>query len=181
VVLLLGKSPTAHAFGVGSSDIYQGTARQNLQLLAVPVQLSSGGPNPNMCWLHQTASNSASTGPSPPTVPSGPVASTTTGLASVMTPLMVPAATAAPDPHCIVTSLIPDLVEELLRIYDIHNDWEYILVGLHNGFDIGIREPPPRMYIFCKSHFLEIGPSVYFRLHPRRAAGWPLFHWLLPR
>jgi hypothetical protein len=47
------------------------------------------------------------------------------------------------DPRRVVTPLIPERLEELLYLYDIHDDWKHILAGLREGFDVGIRGSLP--------------------------------------
>jgi hypothetical protein len=59
------------------------------------------------------------------------------------------------DPRWVVTPLIPDQMEELLYIYNIHDDWKHILIGLREGFDVGIRGSLSCLRIFCKSQLLQ--------------------------
>ena len=56
--------------------------------------------------------------------------------ASLATALAV--ADPMPDPRRVVTSLIPDRAEELLRKYGLISTWYHIIVGLREGFDVGI-------------------------------------------
>jgi hypothetical protein len=52
------------------------------------------------------------------------------------------------DPRHVVTPLDPNRAEELLCRYDLQDTWTHVIVGLREGFDIGIREQLPRSYIF---------------------------------
>jgi hypothetical protein len=48
------------------------------------------------------------------------------------------AATNKPDPRIIITPLITLHVEELLHKYNLLDNWMHILVGIRNGFDVGV-------------------------------------------
>ena len=85
------------------------------------------------------ASTSVSDGHKTPPVISEALVPTSTVAASVVSLAMVPAAAnPMPDPRRVVTSLVPDRVEELLRKYGLISTWNHIIVGLHEGFNVGI-------------------------------------------
>jgi hypothetical protein len=48
------------------------------------------------------------------------------------------AANPNPDPRKVVTPLDPNRVEELLCKYGLISTWNHIIVGLCEGFDVGI-------------------------------------------
>jgi hypothetical protein len=87
------------------------------------------------------ASNSVSVGlNAPPAATAVPVL-TFAGVASVATSTMVLAAAKPnPDPWHVVTPLDADQVEKILCKYSLSSDWNHIIVGLCEGFDVGIRE-----------------------------------------
>jgi hypothetical protein len=91
-----------------------------------------------------TESTSASTGLDPLPVPSVPTALTSTAAASATKTGTVQApAINEPDPRIVVNPLIADRVEELLRKYNLFDDWMHILTGIRNDFDVGVRSHPP--------------------------------------
>jgi len=101
---------------------------------------------------------------------------------SVANPAMVPeAARLVPDPRCVVTPLNPDCAAELLRKYNLSSVWNHVIVGLREGFDIGIREQISRSYIFRQPLILSIRPRVHFLIHSRRTGYQLLFGGLPPR
>jgi hypothetical protein len=67
----------------------------------------------------------------------------------VVSSITVPiTAKSPPDPRCVVTPLMPDQAEELLCIYNLISDWSHIIVGLREGFDVGIQKQLSCSYIF---------------------------------
>lgn len=131
--------------------------------------------------LHPTASTSALTGPAHPTVPSVQRARTPTHAVSVETPLMEPGtASPAVDPRIVVTPLIPAQVEELLRKYNIFDDWHHIVDGIRNGFNVGVSEPPSSSHTFRKSFFFIAQPLRNRCVHSFRAGSRQILCWLHP-
>lgn len=59
------------------------------------------------------------------------------------------------DPRKVIMPIIATRVEQLLHTYGIYNKWKHILVGLINGFDVGIKCAPERTIIFRKSQILQ--------------------------
>jgi hypothetical protein len=102
-----------------------------------------------MHLLPTAASTSASTGPTIPTVPLVPTAEMRTPAASAEMGLMGRGPAEAGDDPCVVITPFNHLrVEELLRKYDIFNDWCHIVDGLRNGFNVGIQFPPSSTHTF---------------------------------
>ena len=66
-----------------------------------------------------------------------------------------------PDPQRVITPLVPDQAEELLRKYGIIDTWHHIIVGLQEGFDVGIQEQLSRSYIFQQSQFIPIRSRLH--------------------
>ncbi|KZP09832.1 hypothetical protein FIBSPDRAFT_992399, partial [Athelia psychrophila] len=94
----------------------------------------------------------------------------------VGTPVTAPEPADTPyDPRTVVTPLIPDRVEETLKIYDISKDWEHVVAGLRSGFDVGIREQPTRTYIFRESRIFPSGLKLHYIVHSRRGSRWQIF------
>jgi hypothetical protein len=77
------------------------------------------------------------------------------------------AARCLPDPRRVVTPLDPNRAEKLLRKYDLISDWNHVITGLREGFDIGIREQLSCLYIFRQSFILAIRPGLYLLVHSR--------------
>src|ERR1700722_17714266 len=67
----------------------------------------------------------------------------------------------AEDPRRVVTLLDPGLVEALLRKYGLQHDWEHVVKGLRDGFDVGIRECPSHTRIFQKPRLFSPRPIVH--------------------
>jgi hypothetical protein len=115
---------------------------------------------------HLGANNSASTGCSshhaPLEVPVQTVmaAASMEGLAMVLA-----AANPNPGPRKVVTPLDPNQVEELLCKYGLISTWNHIVVGLHEGFNVGIREQLSCSYIFPQSQFFLSQLEIYLILH----------------
>ncbi|CAL1699721.1 unnamed protein product [Somion occarium] len=105
--------------------------------------------------LHQTEVHSASRlhGEEPaPLTERGKDASTTTAAASASTPVMVPQSVPTSlDPRNVTTPIQVDKVEALLQELGIAEDWRHVLEGLRNGFDVGVKDTPPRSFMF-KNH-----------------------------
>ncbi|KAK7029111.1 hypothetical protein R3P38DRAFT_2525085, partial [Favolaschia claudopus] len=55
-------------------------------------------------------------------------------------PAPVAPASAPTDPRQVITPLDALRVQEVLREYDLLNDWSHIISGIQNGFDVGVRE-----------------------------------------
>jgi len=91
------------------------------------------------------------------------------------------AATNEPDPRIIITPLIASHVEELLRKYNLLDDWMHILVGIRNGFDVGIRDPPLSTCLFRKSHLVALKSFLHRFIYHQRTSCWPLLSWIYPR
>ena len=91
------------------------------------------------------------------------------------------AARLVPDPRRVVTPLNPDRAAELLRKFNLLSVWNHVIVGLREGFDIGIREQISRSYIFRQPLILSIRPKVHLLVHSRRTGYQPLFGGLPPR
>lgn len=86
-----------------------------------------------------------------------------------------------PDPRIVVTPLIADRVEELLCKYNLLDDWMHILIGIRNGFDVGVRSHPPSTRLFRKSCLFPTKPFIHRFLHRQRAGRRPLFPGLCTR
>lgn len=99
--------------------------------------------------LHPTGSISASIGPVTPTAPlvAGARMPTPAACAEIP-PTVLAIVNLAPDPCIVVTPLIALRVEELLRKYDIFDDWQHIVYGICNGFNVGVTNPPSKTYTF---------------------------------
>jgi hypothetical protein len=69
------------------------------------------------------------------------------------------------DPRKVVAPLDPNQVEELLCKYGLISTWNHIIVGLCEGFDIGIREQLSHLYIFPQSQFFLSRLEIYFILY----------------
>jgi hypothetical protein len=109
----------------------------------------------NTPCLHLGANNSASTRLGSHHAPLEAPVWTFVAAASVGEPAMVlAAANPNPDPKKVVTPLDPNWVEELLCKYSLISTWNHMIVGLREGFDVGIREQLSRLYIFPQSQFL---------------------------
>jgi hypothetical protein len=92
-----------------------------------------------MPCLPPTASPFVSTGLGTHHAPLGTLAPTFMAAASAVSPDMVPAAAnPMPDPRWVVTPLDANRVKALLCKYNINSTWNHIIVGLHEGFDVGI-------------------------------------------
>ncbi|KAI0801974.1 hypothetical protein BC629DRAFT_157583 [Irpex lacteus] len=71
---------------------------------------------------------------------------------SAAPPNMVPLpAPPRPDPRRVVTPLSADGLEEALESLGIRNDWQHVITGLREGFDIGLRAPV-RSTVIHKNH-----------------------------
>jgi hypothetical protein len=96
-------------------------------------------------------------------------------VASAVNPTTVQAvANLTPDPRRVVTPLNPDRAEELLCKYGISSPWRHVIIGLHEGFDIGICEHLSRSYIFRQSHLVSIRPRFYHIIYFCRTSCWSL-------
>lgn len=73
-----------------------------------------------------------------------------------------------PDPRKVVTPISASKTEQLLRTYGIYDNWKHILVGLVNGFDVGIKHAPERTIIFRKSQILQTRYPVHRQVHTKR-------------
>jgi hypothetical protein len=51
------------------------------------------------------------------------------------------AARLLPNLRWVVMLLNPDHVAELLCKYNLSSEWNHVIVGLHNGINVGIEEP----------------------------------------
>jgi hypothetical protein len=101
--------------------------------------------------------------------------------ASVEDPLMGPSyADHTPDPRIIVTPMDSLKMKSLLYKYNLLSDWDHILSGITNGFNVGIKSPPEHTLIFQESYFLPTQPIFHQQLHCRRSSSWPLFSGLSP-
>jgi len=119
-----------------------------------------------MPCLPLMASPFASTGLGTHHAPLGTHSPTFTAAASVVSPIMgLAAANPMPDPRQVVTPLNTDQVEALLCKYNINSTWNHIIMGLHEGFDVGIQEQLSHSYIFPQSQFISVRPQLYFFLH----------------
>jgi hypothetical protein len=85
-----------------------------------------------------------------------------------------------PDPRVVVTPLSPDRAEEILCKYGLYGDWKHIIIGLRKGFDVGIKETPPRTYIFRQPCFVTFRSQFYTLVHCQRTSSRPLFRSLHP-
>lgn len=68
--------------------------------------------------------------------------------ASAALPPTAQAGAAGTDPRGVVTPLDPDSLERLLRAGGIHREWEHVIRGIRNGFDVGIHDPPRSTTLF---------------------------------
>jgi hypothetical protein len=150
----LGSDIALIAFGVAALDIFHSNAKRIEPQLANPQHPLPLMEKVNMPCSHPGASNSASTGLGSHHAPSEAPVQTFMAAASVERPAMVlVAANPNPDPRKVVTPLNPNRVEELLCKYGLISTWNHIIVGLHEDFDIGIREQLSCLYIFPQSQF----------------------------
>lgn len=63
-------------------------------------------------------------------------------------PTELGAAPAHNDPRSVSTPLDADGLETLLKKLGLLEEWSHVINGIRNGFDVGIREIPPRSFIF---------------------------------
>jgi len=123
-----------------------------------------------------TGNSTVSIGPRPIPVSGTAVATTCMPAASATTVIMGPVtAELRSDPRLVITLLLPDLIEEELRKYNILSDWAHIIEGLHQGFDVGLSSPPLSTYIFRKSFLFNHRLILYQNLHHRQASCRTLF------
>lgn len=136
-------------FVVVPMAISQQTVKPNplqldIQHFCLPVEM----PKANMPCLDQTTKFSASLGPRIPFAPSEEHVSTIMDAASAKgLPMELRPARCKPDPHCITTPLDVDKTRFLL-CKQLLPDWEHILQGITNGFDVGIKSHPNCTLIF---------------------------------
>ncbi|KIJ55433.1 hypothetical protein M422DRAFT_240055 [Sphaerobolus stellatus SS14] len=83
------------------------------------------------------------------------------------------------DPHGVTTPLRADAVEEMLRTYNLWDDWQHIVYGIRFGFDVDVG-PPPMTHIFRKSCIIQPEPRIYIAVHTQGASNWPLLTGLFP-
>jgi hypothetical protein len=147
--------------------ISQQTVRPNplqlgIQHFHLPVEM----PRASMPCLDRTTRFSASLGPGIPFAPLEEHVSTTTDAASAGgLPMELKPAGCRPDLCCIITPLDVNKTRLLLCKYRLLSDWEHILQGITNGFDVGIRSPPDCTLIFRKSCIITARPRIHCRLH----------------
>jgi hypothetical protein len=97
----------------------------------------------------RTTRYSALLGPKIPFAPLEECASTTMGAASAVGPPMeLGPVKCGPDPCCVVTPLDVNKARMLLYKYGLLSDWNHILQGITNGFDVGIKSLPSSTLIF---------------------------------
>ena len=169
------------AFAAVDPTISQLTARPK-SLCQASRQLSSH-PVPEASTLCSLPAASNSVSPGLGTLHAVMVcpAPTSTVAASAVNPAMVlETARPRPDPRRVVTPLSPDRAEELLCKYDLISDWSHVILGLREGFDIGIQEHLSRSYIFRQSFLLTVRSGLYIIVHSRRAGSRSLFGGLPP-
>jgi hypothetical protein len=117
----------------------------DIQHFRLPVEM----PKANMPCLDQTTRCSASLGPRIPFAPLEEHVSTTTDAASAEgLPMELKPAGCEPDPCCVTTPLNVNKTKLLLCKYGLLSDWEHILQGIANGFDVGIKSRPNCTLIF---------------------------------
>jgi hypothetical protein len=63
-------------------------------------------------------------------------------------PMELRSADHGPDPCGVITPLDPIRTRNLLCIYNLLSDWEHILLGISNGFDVGINSLLEHTLIF---------------------------------
>jgi hypothetical protein len=161
------------AFSAVAPDIFHSNAKRIEPQLANPQHLLPPMDRVNMPCLHPGANNSALTGLGSHHVPSEAPVQTFMAAASVEGPAMaLVAANPNPDPRKVVTPLNPIQVEELLCKYGLISTWNHIIVGLREGFDVGIREQLSCSYIFPQSQFFLSRLEIYFILYCWRASSW---------
>ncbi|KAJ7018794.1 hypothetical protein C8F04DRAFT_1149944 [Mycena alexandri] len=101
------------------------------------------------------------------------------GAVSAAVTLTVPVvAPPRPDPRRVVSPLDPAKTENLLRQLGLYESYRHIVVGLREGFDVGIRGLLPRTYLFRQSQILFCRPYLHFFLHRWRTGRWPLLRGL---
>jgi hypothetical protein len=137
-----------------------------------PVEMPRAG----MPCLGQTTKYSVSLGPRIPFAPSEEHVSTIMDVASAEDPPMEPRpAGCDPDPRRVVTPLDVNKTRALLCKYGLLPDWDHILQGITNGFNVGIKSPPSCTLIFRESRILTARPRFYYRLHCWGSSIWSLF------
>jgi hypothetical protein len=140
------------AFDAGTLVTCLVTAVPKPQLQANQPLGSHHQPKVIMHYQPPMESTTVSTGPIPLPAPSDPTAQISMDAAFAGNLGMeLVAASNEPDPRIIITPLIASHVEELLHKYNLLDDWMHILVGIRNGFDVGVRNPPLSTCLFRKS------------------------------
>jgi hypothetical protein len=133
-------------------------------------------PRADMPCLDQTTKYSVSLGLRTPFALSEDHVSTIMDAASAEDPPMEPRpAGCDPDPRCVVTPLDVNKTRALLCEYGLLSDWDHILHGIANGFDVGIKSPPSCTLIFRESRILTAQPGFYYGLHCGGGSIWSLF------
>jgi hypothetical protein len=80
-----------------------------------------------------------------------------------------------PDLRRVVTPLDVNKTRALLCKYGLLPDWDHILQGIANGFNVGIKSPPSCTLIFRESRILTARPGFYYGLHCWGSSIWSLF------
>jgi hypothetical protein len=165
------KCSSRAAFVAEYQGTSQPTAKQTRRSLAAPRQrIRQRGTAANTPYSRSMGGSSASPGPVVPPAISGLVAAISTVAASVEIPRTAQAiARPRPDPRRVVTPLNPDKVEKVLHNLALFNSFRHIIVGLREGFDVGIRGLLPRTYLFRQSQIILSRPRFYLLIHCWRA------------
>lgn len=86
-----------------------------------------------------------------------------------------------PDPRCVVTPICVNKTKALLCKYGILADWDHILHGISNGFDVGVKSPPDHTLIFRESCFFSARPRLHLEVHCWGSSCRPLFSRFSPQ
>lgn len=154
------KCSSRAAFVAEHQGTSQPTAKQTRRSLAAPGQrFRQRGTAANTPYSRSMGGSSASPGPVVPPAISGLVAAISTVAASVEIPRTAQAISRPrPDPRRVVTPLNPDKAEKVLHNLGLFNSFRHIIVGLREGFDVGIRGLLPRTYLFQQSQIILSRP-----------------------
>lgn len=82
------------------------------------------------------------------------------------------------DPRKVVTPLDTDEVEKTLCIYHLDKDWQHIVDGIWDSFDVGAKIPLLAMYLFRKPQIDRVGSGLHFSVYIKGAGGWPVLRCL---
>ncbi|KIJ53939.1 hypothetical protein M422DRAFT_241195 [Sphaerobolus stellatus SS14] len=106
------------------------------------------------------------------------VTSTPVPYAEIKDTELAPASTGS-DPRRVVTPLKANAIEEVLRKYNLLEDWCHIVHGVQYGFDVGARIPPSATHLFRKSQLIKTEPRIHFPVHSKGTGRRSLFQSIL--